>query len=252
LNRAELEKKWDKATGIPLLVLALIFLFLYSAPIIFPDLDPQLIQTFEVLQTVIWVIFVVDFVGRFTLSPAKRTFMKQNFIEFLAVLLPILRPLRALRLLSVLTIGMRRFGGKLRNKIAIYVFATASLLWFLAGLAVTEAERGAEGANITNFGQGLWWSFITMATVGYGDKYPVTAEGQFVAVGIVLTGIALLGTISAVLAAWLIDSSNESKEANEQENELTRKSLLSLTREIKKLNKEITSLKAELNQKGIS
>jgi voltage-gated potassium channel len=248
VDRQFLETKWDKFTGVPLLVLSLVFLYLYAAPIIDPNLDTQIVELFEILQTFIWVIFVIDFVGRFLLAPNKKFFLRNNIIELLAVILPMLRPLRALRLLSVVTIGLRRFGGKLRNRVTIYVFGTAFMVWFLAGLAVTEAERGAEGSNIENVSHGWWWAFITLATVGYGDRVPVTAEGQWVAVFIVLTGIAVLGTISAVLAAWFIDSVKESKSEIVKDVNETNDLILALTKEVQKLSKETTSLKNEINQ----
>lgn len=237
-DRQTLEHKWDRVTGIPLLVLSLVFLWFYAAPIINPDLNPELLSFFEIGQTVIWLIFVLDFVGRFIIAPRKGIFLRNNVIELLAVLLPMLRPLRALRLLSVVTIGLRRVGGKLRNRVALYVTGAALMLWFIAGLAVTEAERGVEGSNIVNVAQGWWWSFITLATVGYGDKYPVTPEGQGVAVVIVLTGIALLGTVSAVLASWFVDSVKETenvilKDANE-----TNSALTELLKEVKQLRRE--------------
>lgn len=250
MDRAELERKWDRATGVPLLVLSVVFLVIYAWPIIDPNLSGQVVGTFEVLQTVIWGLFVLDFVGRFLIAPRKWPFLKRNVIELLAVLLPMLRPLRALRLLSVVTIGLRRFGSKLRNRVTIYVFATAFMLWFLAGLAVTEAERGATEANIETVAQGWWWAFITLATVGYGDKFPVTSEGQWVAVGIVLTGIALLGTVSAVLAAWFVDALKDSKSELVSEAAETNAKLEDVLVEIRELKKENAEIKTLLDEQA--
>jgi voltage-gated potassium channel len=247
MTRQELEQKWDRVTGVPLLVLAFVFLAFYAAPIINPDLDPKLIAFLDVSQTIIWALFIVDFVGRFTLAEKKVPFLKRNVIELIAVVLPFFRPLRALRLLSVATIGFRRFVGKLRERVTFYVFGAAFMLWFITGLAVTEAERGVEGANIANVWQGWWWSFITMATVGYGDKFPITPEGQWVAVIIVLTGIALLGTISAFLASWFIDNVEkveteileDTVKANQTISELLAE-VQSLRKEVQKLNKQVS------------
>lgn len=247
MTRQELEQTWDRLTGVPLLVLAFVFLAFYAAPIINPDLDPKLVSFLDVSQTIIWALFVIDFVGRFTLADKKLPFLKRNVIELIAVALPFFRPLRALRLLSVATIGFRRFAGKLRNRITFYVFGAAFMLWFITGLAVTEAERGVEGANIANVWQGWWWSFITMATVGYGDKFPITPEGQWVAVIIVLTGIALLGTISAFLASWFINNVEkveteileDTVNANQTMSELLTE-VQSLRKEVQKLNKQVS------------
>jgi voltage-gated potassium channel len=248
MTRQQLEQKWDRATGVPLLILAFVFLAFYATPIINPDLDPRVVAFLDVSQTVIWALFVIDFVGRFTLAEKKVPFLKRNVIELIAVVLPFFRPLRALRLLSVATIGFRRFGGKLRNRVTFYVFGAAFMLWFITGLAVTEAERGVEGANIANVWQGWWWSFITMATVGYGDKFPITPEGQWVAVIIVLTGIALLGTISAFLASWFIDNVEkveteileDTVKANQTISELLTE-VQYLRKEVQKLNKQVSS-----------
>ena len=112
------------------------------------------------------------------------------------------------------------------------------MLWFIAGLAVTEAERNADGSNISNVVQGWWWAFITLATVGYGDKYPVTPEGHWVGVVIVLTGIALLGTVSAVLASWFVDSVKESESEILKDADQTNSAINELLDEVKELRKE--------------
>jgi voltage-gated potassium channel len=249
MTRQELEQKWDRITSVPLLVLAFVFLAFYAAPIINPELDPKLVAFLDVSQTVIWALFVIDFVGRFTLAEKKLPFLKRNVIELIAVVLPFFRPLRALRLLSVATIGFRRFGGKLRNRITFYVFGAAFMLWFITGLAVTEAERGVEGANIANVWQGWWWSFITMATVGYGDKFPITPEGQWVAVIIVLTGIALLGTISAFLASWFIDNVEKVETEILEDTVKTNESIADLLNEVKSLRKEVQKLSKQVSSK---
>ena len=249
MKRQQLEQKWDRVTGVPLLILAFVFLAFYATPIINPDLDPKVVAFLDVSQTVIWALFVIDFVGRFTLAEKKVPFLKRNVIELIAVVLPFFRPLRALRLLSVATIGFRRFGGKLRNRVTFYVFGAAFMLWFITGLAVTEAERGVDGANIANVWQGWWWSFITMATVGYGDKFPVSAEGQWVAVIIVLTGIALLGTISAFLASWFIDNIEKVETEILDDSEKTKETISELLVEVKALRKEVQKLSKQVTPK---
>ena len=67
-----------------------------------------------------------------------------------------------------------------------------------------DAERHNPQANITSFGDALWWAVTTMSTVGYGDRYPTTLEGRVIGAGLMLAGIALLGIVTATLASWLI------------------------------------------------
>ena len=76
---------------------------------------------------------------------------------------------------------------------------------FVAALAVLDFERNAREASITTFGDALWWAFVTITTVGYGDYSPVTVEGRLVAVGLMLGGIALIGLVTASLASWIVE-----------------------------------------------
>jgi len=79
-------------------------------------------------------------------------------------------------------------------------------LAFCAALAELDAERNAPDASIVTFGDALWWAATTMTTVGYGDTYPVTGRGRLIAVALMIGGIALLGTVTATLASWLVEA----------------------------------------------
>ena len=68
-----------------------------------------------------------------------------------------------------------------------------------------NAERDAPGATITTFGDAIWWAIVTVATVGYGDTYPVTFGGRAYAVLLMIGGIAIVGTSSAVVISYLGD-----------------------------------------------
>jgi voltage-gated potassium channel len=74
----------------------------------------------------------------------------------------------------------------------------------IGSIAILDAEQHAGEANITGYGDALWWSATTVTTVGYGDRYPVTTEGRLIAVGLMLVGIALVGAITASVAAWMV------------------------------------------------
>ncbi len=74
----------------------------------------------------------------------------------------------------------------------------------LGSVAMLDAEQNAPGANITSFGDALWWACSTVTTVGYGDRYPVTTEGRIIAVALMIVGISLLGAITASVATWMV------------------------------------------------
>ena len=100
---------------------------------------------------------------------------------------------------------MHHAGLSLRARATTYVVAGAVLLGFVAALAVLDAERDSPEANITSFGDALWWAAATMTTVGYGDAFPTTGEGRIVGFGLMLGGIALVGTVTAALASWFVE-----------------------------------------------
>ena len=63
-------------------------------------------------------------------------------------------------------------------------------------------------SNIKSAEDALWWSYTTLTTVGYGDIYPTTTQGRFIAVGLMISGICVLGVISATVAAWFVRITN--------------------------------------------
>ncbi|HWC21496.1 MAG TPA: potassium channel family protein [Flexivirga sp.] len=114
-----------------------------------------------------------------------------------------------------------------------------TLLLFVGALAVLDAERTAPGSSIQSFGEALWWSLVTVSTVGYGDFYPVTTTGRLVGAGLMVAGIALLGVVTASVATWFID---KVREIDTDADAATR-------RDIAELNAKIDALHALLNQR---
>ncbi len=84
----------------------------------------------------------------------------------------------------------------------------------MGALAMLDAERDGRGP-IQSFGDALWWALETITTVGYGDMYPATVEGRFVAVGLMLSGIAVIGVVTATFASWLLERVEEIEEIEE-------------------------------------
>jgi voltage-gated potassium channel len=87
----------------------------------------------------------------------------------------------------------------------------------LGAVTVLDAERNAPGANITSFGDALWWASTTVTTVGYGDRYPVTTEGRLIAVGLILVGIGLVGAVTASVATWIVSRVQREQRTREME-----------------------------------
>ncbi len=198
-------QRWEQRTEWPLAAFAALFLAAYAWPILDQHLGYPwrgICHTFDYL---IWGVFIADYLIRLGLADYRWQYWSRHLPDLAVVALPIMRPLRLLRLVMLLRVLNRRATDSLRGQVATYVSGAVGLLLFCASLAVLDAERHARNANITTFGDALWWSVTTVSTVGYGDRYPVTTEGRLVAVGLMLGGIALIGVVTASFATWLID-----------------------------------------------
>jgi voltage-gated potassium channel len=207
---------WTKLSPTFLQVLGVIFLAGYAWPIINPNLSPALHSLCNWTLFVIWVFFAFDYFARLSIADDKRLFVRKNLLDLAAVSLPFLPLLRAIRALAAVTVLSRRNRGSRSQQVTTSVVTLAFATWFVAGLAVTEAERQVDGANIQGVGDGWWWAITTMATVGYGDTYPVSTQGRIVGAALMVMGVALLGTITASIASNFnsTDSEDSSKGAS--------------------------------------
>jgi voltage-gated potassium channel len=226
--------RWTSHTEYPLAAIAVLFLGAYAWPILQPGLSHSLVRWCTVVVYVSWAMFAADYATRFALAQNKRSFVWHNLLDLASIALPVLRPLRLLRLVALIRVLNRKTTTSLHGRVAIYVAATVALIVFVASLAVLDAERGKPHANINSFGDALWWAVTTVMTVGYGDRYPVTLAGRLVAVGLMLGGIALLGVVTASIASWLIGRVRDAEASAEAR----------LNRHLEELRAEIAELKA--------
>lgn len=233
--------RWERATEWPLTVAALFFLVAYAWPILDPGLSEGWRTTTEVLSWLAWAGFVVDYVVRLRLSRDRRGFVRSHLLDLVVVMLPLLRPLRLLRLVTLLAVFNRSARLSLRGRVSVYVAGAALTVMFLASLAVLQAERGAAGATIRSFGDAVWWAASTVTTVGYGDVYPVTTQGRWVAAGLMLAGIALIGVVTATFATWLVDQVRDIEESSRA---ATASDVQELSARIARLQRTVDELRA--------
>lgn len=231
---------WERRTEWTLAALAVIFLVAYAVPILDPTLPRRLAMLSHVIDWVVWAAFAVDYVVRLVIAEHRGRYWLHNLADFAMVVLPALRPLRLLRLLMLLKVLNRRATTSLHGRVGAYVTGAGAILLFCSSLAVLDAERGAPGATIKTFWDGVWWSFVTVSTVGYGDITPVTTGGRIVGIGLMLGGVALLGVVTATFASWLVD---RVREVGQEEQQLARADVAALRQELA----EIRGLLTELN-----
>ena len=235
--------KWRQRTEWPLTGVALLFLVAYAIPILQPTLSPEWRDAARGVTWLAWACFGVDYLVQLLLSPSKWTFVRAHPVDLLAVVLPVLRPLRLLRLVALLSVLNRHASGdSLRGRVVVYLAGATTLVLFVASLAELDAERGHSGANINNYPDALWWAMTTVTTVGYGDRFPVTGTGRLISTGLMLSGIALLGTVTATIASYLVE---RVQTVEEEAQNATQRDILALTAEVRALRKELTEHRPE-------
>jgi voltage-gated potassium channel len=204
-------------------------------------LDPEVRQVLDYADYGVCALFLLDFLGSLWLAQNRwRYILHWGWLDLLssiptlevarwgraARIARVFRVLRGLRATKLLAVAVLRR----RSQNAFLVASLAALLLIVfCSIAVLQFESGPD-ANIKTADDALWWAFTTITTVGYGDRYPTTGEGRFVAGILMCAGVGLFGTFSGFLAAWFV----EAEEDNGDE-------------QIAELRKEIQALRIELN-----
>ncbi|MGL4599210.1 MAG: potassium channel family protein [Bacteroidia bacterium] len=167
-----------------------------------------------IVDDFICVIFIVDFIARFSKAENKLQFMKWGWIDLLASIpnIDIFRYGRALRIFRIIRIirafqSTRQIINHLVKKKIQGTFTAAALVSILliifSSVAILQFENDPD-SNIKTGEEALWWAFSTITTVGYGDHYPVTTEGRCIAVILMTVGVGLFGTFSAFVTTWFM------------------------------------------------
>ncbi|WP_328497520.1 potassium channel family protein [Streptomyces sp. NBC_00414] len=196
--------RWERRTEMPLVVASVLFFTSYAIRVLGHGLPGPLRSVFLALMLAAWAVFVVDYAVRWRLSGQGLRFMRTHWLDTVVLLLPLLRPLRVVKVYEAVQRRRGRPRLALHARVITYAGLAVSLLGFAGALAVYQQEHAAPGATIRTFGDAVWWTCATMATVGYGDVAPVTPVGRVIAVGLMACGLALLGAVTGSFSSWLL------------------------------------------------
>ena len=200
-----MRKVWNET----LTLLALCFLIAYSYPAFNETISDSTNHYLGLVQWVCWFAFALDLIHGIWKAESKKEYLKRHPLEIASVLLPFLRPLRLMRVISFGSLALQKVAIGRQFAITVKVAISALFISYIAAIQITISERSVEGSNIKTFSDGLWWAVTTVTTVGYGDRYPTTSEGRLLAVLLMITGISLVGVITASVAAWFVKMSQE-------------------------------------------
>lgn len=167
----------------------------------------------------ICIFFLLEFSIRFYKAESKLKFMKWGWIDLISSIpmLDVARAGRTFRLIRLLRIlrafrSTRHLVNHLLQKKAQGAFGIVAVIALLmvifSSIAILQVETDPD-SNIKTAGDAIWWAYVTITTVGYGDKYPVTTEGRIIAAFLMTTGVGLFGTFAGYVSSWFL--SNEKK-----------------------------------------
>ena len=214
-------------------LLAIVFLYTYCAINFHLNSVTRFPSFFSMADTLIWMVFVFDYLMMYFLSEHKKTYLKTHLPHLLVVIIPFLRVFRVGFLVLFLVNAISKVKNRILVSVPIYTAVATTVLVIIGAASVYDAETNVDGANIKTREDALWWAVVTIFTVGYGDRFPITSEGRLYGVGLMACGIAIVGTVTASFAGWLITQIREV----ESENQIILRKLENVEQLLSKLTK---------------
>jgi voltage-gated potassium channel len=217
--------RFSQIVELPFMVVTVLWVPVLLVPLVRP-LHGSVAFTFAVIDYMVWALFALEYVVKLYLAPSRWRFVRTHVLDLLTVVVPFFRPVRLGRLARLGRLGrvgivagraIDRGKSVMTHRGLHFVLLAVGIIVFACAGIVTIAERNASGSNIHNLGQGLWWAMVTVATVGYGDKYPVTPLGQGLAVFLMLAGIGLIGLLTATFASYFVGQQVDKSQAEREE-----------------------------------
>ena len=210
----DLAKKELNLFNIIILVLSLYVLISLIVTTFFV-LSDEVTVLLNYVDNLICIIFLVDFAIRFKKANNKLVFMKWGWIDLISSIpyIDFLRAGRVLRLIRLIRVFRAFKATKLifehinRNKKQTALTSVALISFLMAifsSIAILQFEKDIN-SNIKTAEDAIWWSYVTITTVGYGDKFPITTEGRIIGAVLMTMGVGIFGTFTALVSSWFIE-----------------------------------------------
>ncbi|MBP1927790.1 voltage-gated potassium channel [Methanolinea mesophila] len=200
--------------GYELFIAAVSALSVFNLVLIyFPRIDPDSVNVVYAINLVLTLLFIYDFSLRFATAPSRKDYFIHNFgwADLLAIV-PVFRIFRLFRIYKAYRI-VKKYGPSYilkylshhRAESALYILVLAVILIIEIGaILVLQMENASPDANITTAGDAIWWAYVTITTVGYGDQYPVTFGGRIVGILVMTMGVAVFATFAGFISSKLL------------------------------------------------
>ena len=192
---------WEDRTSTPMFVASVLYLLAFAAPIMSTRIQEPYDGYLNIIQMILWGLFAADYCIRLYLAPRRLYFITHNLMNLAIVLLPAWRIVSFLAMIHLTT--NRQY--KRLSELAVKLFGYTAIFIIMFALAIYSVESSEPGAMIRDLPTAYWWTFTTLATVGYGDVYPITGIGRVIAVVVMLYGVGMVAVATGALASWIIE-----------------------------------------------
>ena len=192
---------WEERSSTPMFVASVLYLLAFAAPIMSTRIQEPYDAYLNIIQMILWGLFAADYCIRLYLAPRRLYFITHNLMNLAIVLLP---AWRIVSFLSMIYMTANRQYKRL-SELAVKLFGYTAIFIIMFALSIYSVESSEPGAMIRDLPTAYWWMFTTLATVGYGDVYPVTGIGRVIAVIVMLYGGGLVAVATGALASWIIE-----------------------------------------------
>ena len=192
---------WEERSSRPMFVASVLYLLAFAAPIMSTRIQEPYDGYLNILQLILWGLFAADYCIRLYLAPRRLYFITHNLMNLAIVLLPAWRIVSFLAMIHLTT--NRQY--KRLSELGVKLFGYTAIFIIMFALAIYSVESSEPGAMIRDLPTAYWWTFTTLATVGYGDVYPITGIGRVIAVVVMLYGVGMVAVATGALASWIIE-----------------------------------------------
>ncbi len=212
---------WKLDYGYELFIAFVSVLSIFNMVLIYiPGIDKNAAAVVGIINLVLTLIFLFDFTLRISTTPSRSRYFLYDFgwADLLACI-PYFRVFRIFRIVKAYRLFHRYGMGSVKSYLTVHRAESALFILISAVLMIVEtgsflvllAEQGAEDANIITAPDALWWVYVTMTTVGYGDHYPVTNMGRLVGILVMTTGVGIFATFAGFISNKLLVPSGKKK-----------------------------------------
>lgn len=247
LERKKLFKQVEKIFEVSLIVLGFVWLVILVIELVYGSN-----ASLDTASTIIWIIFIVDFVIKFIIAPMKLIFLKSNLLTIVSLVVPAFRvfrifriirlfrfsrSLRLIKVLGSLNRGMRALSATMSRRAFGYVLLLTLIVIFAGGAGMYAFEKDIPN-GLVDYGTALWWTTMIITTLG-SEYWPQTTEGRILCIVLSLYAFAVFGYITATIATFFIgrDAENSNTE-------------IAGSNQIEQLRRELAEVKKLIQDRG--